>query len=61
MLKSLNGHYLHRYIKFINNCKTLRPAENIEKHHILPISLFLEFKSFIKTLGIKSISNNIRK
>lgn len=42
---SKNEHYLNRYIKFIEFCQ----YQNInsyytEKHHILPVSLFPEFK-----------------
>ncbi len=48
--KSLNSHYLNRYIKFIEYCiKNNRlDLENVEKHHICPKAkdLFSEYNSF---------------
>lgn len=49
--KNHNRHYLLRYISFIEGCKqknSIFPPENIEKHHILPKSLFPQYKSFKK-------------
>ena len=49
--KNHNNHYLLRYISFIEGCKqknSIFPPENIEKHHILPKSLFPQYKSFKK-------------
>ena len=47
--KTHNLHYLKRYIKFIEHCKTLQPHdEKCEQHHILPKSkdMFPEYSSF---------------
>ena len=42
---SKNEHYLIRYTKFINFCRNQNINSNYtEKHHILPVSLFPEFK-----------------
>lgn len=44
-----NSHYLKRYIKFINYCKS-REVETtyMEKHHICPSSLFPDYKDLRK-------------
>lgn len=40
---------VNRYINFINVC-IIKPDEQFEKHHILPKSLFKEYKSFVKNI-----------
>lgn len=43
---SVNNHYLKRYLTFLNYYAKQKLPEDgcIEKHHILPVSLFPEFK-----------------
>jgi len=42
---TINIHYLDRYIKFLDYCRRQNTAITYtEKHHILPVSLFPEFK-----------------
>jgi hypothetical protein len=41
-----NPHYLNRYVNFIKYCSTLDSdrSDYFEKHHILPVSLFPQYK-----------------
>lgn len=43
---SVSEHYLKRYLKLLEYCGEHKPLESecVEKHHILPVSLFPEFK-----------------
>ena len=56
-----NYHFLKRYYKFILNCdiansaKTKEELGYSEKHHILPTSMFPEYKSFSKYPSNKAI------
>jgi hypothetical protein len=45
----VNYHYLNRYLKFIINCKS-DLNDYSENHHILPISIFSEFRLEPKNL-----------
>lgn len=45
----VNPHYLKRYLAFVLNC-TSKPNNYTEKHHILPKSLFPEYKTDLKNL-----------
>ena len=44
-IKIYNKHYLKRYIKFIDYYNNQTIIENFEVHHILPKSLFPEYKN----------------
>jgi len=48
--KDLNQHYFKRYLKFINKYNNINKFEThkTEKHHILPVSLYPEFKDLKK-------------
>lgn len=50
--KPHNSHYLHKYIRFINNCqlKNINYKGYTEKHHICPraIDMFPEYASFVE-------------
>lgn len=43
---TVNNHYMERYLKFLDYCSKQKLPEDecIERHHVLPVSLFPEFK-----------------
>lgn len=45
---SLNEKFLQKYIELIEKYVLNPPSENYERHHILPKSLFPEFKNFTR-------------
>lgn len=48
---SKNDHYLDRYVNFIKFCEThYCKYKYKEKHHVLPASLFPQFKKEIKNI-----------
>jgi hypothetical protein len=43
--RNYNKHYLNRYINIINKVESIKFNGYVEKHHILPKSIFKEFKN----------------
>jgi hypothetical protein len=50
MNENLNVHFTKRYIKFIKKCseKNQNLNDGCEKHHILPVSIYPQYRSFKK-------------
>lgn len=46
-----NQHYIDRYLRFISACR-YREHDYTEKHHILPVSMFPEFKNSTENIVV---------